>query len=221
MKQWLHFENPKTWQALTGKDNLKNARNRWKYLLNKYGTPPDLLPLFLRTWQSLFNEHLEAENLPPFHQLNERMKHQNLPPFHSLYVQCNGGKNDNLLNAGFYDTNKINIKKEGTKEEPAKRRFCKSCKKDISHQSRISFFCSKNYVGEKLAKRCRNKDSNKRRTKKRIFESAIKNDKFLLITYNDSFNKTYSDILHPTEIELSKNWIDKINEIEIINFNPL
>jgi hypothetical protein len=221
MKQWLKFENPKTWQTLTGKDNLKNARNRWKYLLNRYGTPPDLLPLFLTTWENLFREDLEAEKLPPFHQINERMKHEKLPPFHPLYVQCKGGKNDNLQNVGFYDTNKNNIRKERTKQEPTKRRFCKTCKKDISHQNPKSIFCSKNYVGVKSAKQCRNKDSNQRRRKKRIITRAMRQNKYLSITYTDNTSLTYTDILHPKEIMISKSLIDQIKQITIMEFQKL
>jgi hypothetical protein len=213
MKQWLKYENPRTWQSLQGKENLRYARNKWKCLLEKYATPPDLLPLFLATWESLFIENLEAYNTTPIHQINEKRSISKTTPFHSLNKRCKGGKIDNLQNAGFSNKKNNNISKENRKKE----RVCKSCKKDISHQRGQSVFCSKNYVGEKLAKQCRNKDSNKRKAKKKTFDKAIKNDNYLLVTYKDNFNQSYADILHPTEIELSKNLFNQIQEIKIIS----
>lgn len=50
-------------------------------------------------------------------------------------------------------------------------RTCKCCGKDISHQRKGSVYCSAKYVGEKEAKRCRNKISNQEhrlRKKKKI-----------------------------------------------------
>ena len=216
MKQWLKYENPKTWQGLQGKENLRYARNQWNYLLKKHGTPPDLLPLFLATWQSLFCENLEAQNTPPFHQINEKIKHKKTPPFHPLYGQCKGGKNETLPDVGFYNINNNNISKKRAEIEQPKNRACKTCKKDISHQRPQSLFCSKNFVGEKQAKQCRNKNSNQRRSQKKIIEKATIKKMFVSITYVEAGN-TYTDILQPCEIDMSaKSWFDKIVSIAIL-----
>lgn len=48
-----------------------------------------------------------------------------------------------------------------------KKRLCLSCGREISDQKQNSLFCSAKYVGEKEAKRCRNKDSNPRNNMER------------------------------------------------------
>ena len=56
---------------------------------------------------------------------------------------------------------------------PSVRRYCKSCKRDITAQVTTSIFCSAKYVGEDRAKQCRNTDSNPRNNRAR----SIKNIK--------------------------------------------
>ena len=48
----------------------------------------------------------------------------------------------------------------GVKNEISGQRVCLSCGQDISHQNTRSKFCSAKYVGERVAHRCRNKNSN-------------------------------------------------------------
>ena len=77
-------------------------------------------------------------------------------------------------------------------------------------------FCSKNFVGEKQAKQCRNKNSNQRRSQKKIIEKATIKKMFVSITYVEAGN-TYTDILQPCEIDMSaKSWFDKIVSIAIL-----
>ena len=47
------------------------------------------------------------------------------------------------------------------------KRYCKSCKRDITAQKETSVFCSAKYVGEDRAKQCRNTDSNIRNNRER------------------------------------------------------
>jgi len=223
VKQWLSFSNPKTWQGMK-KDSLKNSRIRWRYLLNKYGKIPDIFPLILNTWQTLFYEENEALNLPPFHQhllINEAIKLTPFSPF-----KCNGEKGviidlksiEKKGDLSIDENNNINPE-SSTKYLPKshhkaiEKRTCKTCKKDITHQRRQSLFCSSKYVGEKQAKQCRNKNSNRKRDfKKRILKADAKN-KFIAITYENE-NLFYTDILHPKEFEFNK-WFDTILKIEI------
>jgi len=49
----------------------------------------------------------------------------------------------------------------------AQKRYCLSCKKDITNQHKNSLFCSSKYVGEREAKKCRNNNSNPRNNRLR------------------------------------------------------
>lgn len=42
------------------------------------------------------------------------------------------------------------------------KRYCLTCKREITHQHPNSRFCSSKYVDEKEAKKCRNQNSNLR-----------------------------------------------------------
>jgi predicted RNA-binding Zn-ribbon protein involved in translation (DUF1610 family) len=80
-----------------------------------------------------------------------------------------------LLNPKFDEfTIKIKDKKV---ESDTPRRYCISCKKDITHQKDNSKFCSPKYVGIVEAHRCRNTDSNKRNNLKnkiqRIYSRGV------------------------------------------------
>lgn len=224
VKQWLSFSNPKTWQEMK-KDSLKNSRIRWKYLLTKYGKIPDIFPIILSTWQTLFCEENKALNLPPFHQLifiNEALK---VTPF--SHFKCNGEKGVKINlesiekkdGLSINENNNIN-NKSSTKylpkdyQEITKKRTCKTCKKDITHQRRQSLFCSSKYVGEKQAKQCRNKKSNRKRDFKKKISKADAGNKFIAITYENEYI-FYTDILHPKEFEFNK-WFDTILKIEIL-----
>lgn len=219
VRQWLSYSNPKVWQSMK-KDGLKNSRIRWKNLLSKYGKTPDILPLILNEWHTLFKEK-EAENLPPFHPFISESEALKLTPF-SLF-KCNGEKGvyRDLKSIDEKDIfpmevnnniNKENSFKKSAKKTPEKR-ACKTCKKDITHQRRQSVFCSSKYVGEKKAKSCRNKKSNQKRDIKKMVQKAIEQNKYLVITYTHE-KLTYADILHPLEFEFN-NWIDNILKIRL------
>lgn len=224
IKQWLYYSNPKTWQEMRGKEKALYHRKKWKILLNKYGKTPDILPQILMVWHILFAEN-EANKTSPFHPLileNEALKNLTFSPF-----KCNGEKvriidlksiekKDGL---GIDENNNIS---NGTSTkllpkhylEITEKRTCKTCKKDISKQRRRSVFCSSKYVGEKQAKQCRNKNSNRKKDFKKKIRKAISENKFLAFSYEyEGLN--YTDILHPKEFEFNK-WFEKILKIKIL-----
>lgn len=203
-KQWLYFSNPRTWKLL-GKDKRKRAKKTWNVLLNKYGDPPNLVPLVMETWEKLFHYDLEAEQPPPFYQLpinNEASKNATILPLEcSVKMEHNNFKFNNKENTSF------NMRSNDPKK-------CLSCNKDISNQKRSSRFCSERLYGKK-AKKCKNKDSNNRRDKRRKIATAMELNRYLSITYYNSEGQLFTDILHPSEIHLSRVWIDRIKEISM------
>ena len=101
--------------------------------------------------QELINDYLQSEkcsNLTDYSNVGECQKCSNLTPY--IYSQF----------ATLY-----------VPEKP--KRFCASCRKDISHQKDNSKFCSPKYVGVVEAHKCRNKDSNLRNKIQRINSRGV------------------------------------------------
>ncbi len=221
-KQWLYYSNPKTWETF-GKYQRKRAIKTWRNLLSKYGNPPDLLPLVLNTWERLFSfsemGEFEAEKQPLFYQQDFKMEAHKIATFLPLECTVKRWRNDYekslLTNTGFCNKEKNNIshKKDGEKK-PIKR-YCLSCGKDISEQNKRTIFCSENLYG-KAAKRCRNQNSNKRRDRKRIIQKALTKNNYLAFTYSGEGANTYTDILHPAELSITKDWLDRIQQIILL-----
>jgi hypothetical protein len=212
--------NPVSW-AVMSKYQLTRNRQRLNDLIKKYSKrnlKPLLNALLVDNWNNLF----EAENLQPFHQLRGG---QNAYPdatfSHLEYVgekvalPLNSNKRKKSANpAQVYSLNQV---KEYTKiysSKSAQKRTCKSCSRDISSQQATSMFCSESRYG-KIAKSCRNKDSNRRRDLKRTIFKAMNIQNFISITYQVG-GKTYTDTLHPSELDITKTWLDRITKIDIM-----
>lgn len=206
-KQWLYFSNPKTWGQMS-KFQRNRAFKKWETLLHRYGNPIDLLPLLLDTWSNMCCPEMEAENPQPFYRHFSKVEAEKSATF--LQLVCTGKR----LRTSLEDStlSKTTFLPTTTNQ----KRFCLSCGKDISNQSNQTIFCSEKLHG-KAAKRCRNKSSNKRRGQKRKINSAMKKNGYLLITYTDGNGNSYSDILHPSELSITKEWLDKIQSIESIS----
>jgi len=214
-KQWLYYSNPKMWESL-GKYQRNRALKTWGNLLRKYGQPPNLLPLVLDTWERLFSTAFEAEKPQPSYQHNLEMEAHETATF--LPLECTVKKLRNTIEkpispiASSGNKKNYNITHNNDLEKVPLKRCCLSCGKDISQQSPRAIFCSENIYG-KAAKQCRNAHSNKRRDKKRIIQKAMTTDYYLVITYTDENGNAYTDTLHPTELNVSKEWLDRIQNI--------
>jgi hypothetical protein len=100
-------------------------------------------------------------------------------------------------------------------------RTCKTCGKPIEKQRLDSLFCSIKF--NPLAKRCRNKDSNKRRTFKAQIMRAKETEKYIRVTYKnleDPTQQTETVTLKSSEIAVSRGWLNTIVRIEILHDEP-
>lgn len=97
-----------------------------------------------------------------------------------------------------------------------KRRYCKCCGRDITHQRKDSVFCSEKYFG-KEAKKCRNKDSNRRMIIKRKIKNAMEKEKMMQVVYVDSNGLEYSDILEAREINVSREWLERVKSVSVLD----
>lgn len=93
---------------------------------------------------------------------------------------------------------------------------CTTCGKLLTGQRKGSRFCSEKYNGKQAARQCRNRDSNPRRTKRNCIMKAKAQGQFLRITYTAPGGQTYTDILHSSEVGVSRADLDKIVSVSIL-----
>ncbi len=186
--------------------------------MNDYGNSTPLFPCILKTWNDLFPAIGEAQNTRPFHHDLLNREADEFATFSPL--ECTGERLQVNNRNGVENTSTFCISesvdmssKEVSPLLPIPR--CLSCKKDISNQNTNSIFCSEKIYGRK-AKKCRNRNSNERRNKKRIIKKATLTNKYLSISYQDPTGPIFSYLLHPTELILTKDLLDKIQNILIM-----
>lgn len=211
--QKLRFErygNPYYW---SGKDRNQyyKAKQKYKELVKKYGC----LDL-----QNLLSELL-GEKLDFL--MNDKPKKGDV--FHEF---LNGGKEKERATFSTLEYVLENVTLEGEKTEYKQRekkikqmnegkRYCKICGRDISNQKKGSVFCSVKLYG-KEAKKCQNKDSNRRLGIRRKIARLFKRDIFLQIVYKDEHGNEYLEVLHPKEIGgFSEAWGNRILSISRVD----
>lgn len=220
LKQFLTLSNPICW-ATMNKFQLVRNRQRLNDLLTKYSNrniKPLLNALLVDNWNGLF----EAEKLQPFHQLQDVQNACLDATFsHLEYVgekvalPLNSNKRKKSANpAQIYSLDQVREYTKIYSGKSAQKRICASCSRDISGQRVTSIFCSESRYG-KTAKSCRNKDSKRRRDLKRTIFKAMNIQNFISITYQIG-GQTYTDTLHPSELDITKNWLDRITKIDIM-----
>jgi hypothetical protein len=232
LKQYLIFGNPVSWQTMN-KCMLTRNRQRLNDLMHKHSRrqlKALLTGWIFDTWNGLFNGSIEAEKMQPFHQLSypdyanknatfshlEYKQEKVAPIINNIPVE-NEQQN---IRTSFNNTSKKNNDIYSAKSAQincavsAHLKHCKTCGRDISGQRPASLFCSERIHGP-MARKCRNKDSNRRRDYKRIINKAIIMQNFISLTYQVGM-ATYTDTLHPSELAITKPWLDKITRIDIL-----
>ncbi|MBS1669199.1 MAG: hypothetical protein JST58_17635 [Bacteroidetes bacterium] len=212
-KQFLHFSNPKTWQTLSKHQRCRAKKTFKKLLAN--GNPPNLFPIVIKTWDNLFREKIEADLPQPLDNGCFKMEALETATFGQLEytgqkLRKEFGKSIEI-NAGFLINENLNIIDKELAEKP-ENRFCISCGKSLGTTNPKRKFCSPKKYGNKAAKRCRNKQSNKKRDFKRLIQKAIAKDLYLVISYKEN-GCVYSDILHNSEFMTVKETWDRIEKV--------
>lgn len=224
-KQWLAISNPEYWQDLNKRKAYRERRTA-NNLIAKYGTIDNLQPYINECWQRAFCGIFEANKTGLFHRQNFENEAQQNGTISQLEYR---GKKSHILtsNSSIEKATFLeNLKEKETKNKALKKcaksgtnnndfkkvHLCISCKKDISNQRRNSKFCSERLHG-KQAKQCRNKNSNRKRDLKKTIEKALLKNVYLAITYNDEHGNSYTDTLHPTELNILPNSWEMIKSI--------
>lgn len=220
--RFMRYSNPNYWENMTKFARTK-ARKQYAELLKKYNCIDWCNYCIKRTteiWADLLE--LQAQNRLLFPQVIEAMQAQKSATFSIL--DCLLEKVAQSETAG--DLNKA-METDAKQEHPDRIKiatatpcFCVTCGRDISNQKKGSRFCSEKLYG-KEARQCRNKDSNRRLAIKRKIKRAMSkdNDLMLRITYVHD-GKEYSDILGVSEINVTREWLDKVNSVERLEPQP-
>lgn len=203
------------WQVMT-RSKRQDSRKAIERILKKckaFDYRFALLGLVADEWKKCLNVPFEAVKKVTFSPLEKENEANEKATFSPLEYM---GKT--LLSC---PENPIESFIESAPPLPAQKRCCVSCGKGIDNQRAKSVFCSEKYNGRD-AKKCRNKDSNKRRNFKRIIMNAQKKNQWLRVYYRslDEPEQTYSDVLHSSEIAVNRGWLNTIIKIDILPNAP-
>ncbi|MBS1776914.1 MAG: hypothetical protein JSS64_11615 [Bacteroidetes bacterium] len=215
-KQWLYYNNPRSWVNINRKKRYYHLK-KWNELLSHYGNIPELETYISGTWNALF----EAEFIGRLHRPKKENEAVKIGTF--ALLECTGQTSHKdtpktpYQNATFFSRkiNNINGAKNAQMPPP---RCCLSCGKNINHQRPQSRYCSEAING-KAGKKCRNAGSNHRRDLKIKINKAMKNEhEFIAVTYRakDASGNTYTDTLHVSELHITRDWLDKIERIDLL-----
>jgi hypothetical protein len=214
---WSQYGNPNYWRSLS-RNTLYKARKRFEILSIKYKAEnirAKLAEAVLIKWTDLME--FKRKNRRRFHRFKTELKAQLSATFsHLEYVL------ESVAEGGTQNPKKINEHfggKNAVQKRTQKKRFCMICGRDISHQRKDSRFCSEKDFG-KEAKRCRNKDSNRRMILKRKIKNAVMKDCFLLITCTDTEGNSYTDTLAASKISPTREWLNRVVGVEILKEPP-
>lgn len=196
---WQQYGNPRYWESLN-RNSYYKARKQLTELTQKYNCidwGQFVLKQVTKKWFEL--AEIKQINRRHFPHILERLKAQEKATFpHLEYMQGN-------VTLG-------TLQKRKEKESKNKVCYCISCGRQSTGQKQGSRFCSERIYG-KEARQCRNKDSNKRLAIKRKIYRAMEKDLMLRITYEVEGNQ-YSDILGANEINVTREWLEKVKKIE-------
>ena len=212
-RDWLQYCNPYYWQSLSKHARTKAIRRYWEKVA-KYGAI---------NWRDFLVK--KATNI--YYDLTQCKREKRLP-FPGFAIPIQAQKTATFSELGLIGEKVATtngrgylLKEAQTAGRPAvltarqnPARFCVCCGRDISGQKQGSRFCSERLFGP-IARKCRNKDSNRRLTLKRQIERAVKSCSKIAVTYENN-GKLYIDTLSPGDLQKDRATLDRVREIRII-----
>lgn len=206
--RWERFSNPHYWESLNRKQYY-NARVLFAELTKKY--------------KAKDGAELLAEKVSNKYQELLDIKRETLGQFPQLVLDGKRNETGTISNLEYMRENvtygDVEIQLENNNENEPKttteKRYCKTCGREITHQRTSSLFCSEKLYG-KEAKRCRNKDSNRRMITKRKIVNAMKKERTLKITYEVN-GEYYTDTLQASELAITRDWLDRVVNVVVQN----
>ena len=145
--------NPKYWSKLrkSNPETYKKRLKRFQSVSNKHSQIHGIVSeLIKRKWDII--SQIDNEKLKEIEQFLNEIKPKTFPEITA--------QNKKVIELNFPEYYTSNSEERKGNHLPEKR-YCKTCKRDISEQNKKSIFCSEKYFGRE-AKKCRNIDSNPR-----------------------------------------------------------
>lgn len=206
--RWERFSNIHYWESLNRKQYY-NARVLFAELTKKYGAK-DGAELLAEKVSNKYQELLEIKQktVGQFPQLSTDGKQSKTGTISNLEYML-----ENVPFGGVELQGKNNCENEP--KNTTEKRYCKTCGREITHQRAGSLFCSERLYG-KEAKRCRNKDSNRRMIVKRKIVNAMKKERTLRITYEVD-GEYYTDTLQANELAITRDWLDRVVNVAVLD----
>ncbi len=203
---WQQYSNAQYWESLN-RNNYYKARKKLAELTQKYSCidwGKIIAKKVLDKWIDL--AELKQKNRRHFPQMIKRLKAEKQATFSNLEYM--------LENVTEGDVKK-QIKNTPKTKQKNETSYCIICGRKLTDQKQGSQFCSERIYG-KEARKCRNKDSNRRLAIKRKIYKAMEKELMLRITYKVKGNE-YSDILSVDEINITREWLDRIVSVEVLD----
>lgn len=202
---WERYGNPMYWGNLDRKNYYK-ARKRFAELLTKYHCidwRQFVLKRTTKTWEELAGFKQEkGRQFPHFIEGVESRKKATFSNLEYLVEDVPIG----------------GIEKRIPAKAKTEAVYCITCGRQITGQKSGSLFCSERLYGIE-ARRCRNRDSNRRLAIKRKIYRAMKKELMLRITYQHG-GAEYTDTLGASELSITREWLDKVLRVEVLKPQP-
>jgi hypothetical protein len=209
-KKVLYYATPRNWSDFEIKQRYR-AKKHFKKLMQQFSsstTHKEIYTLIGSKWSDL------SANICPQinHKLNPKIKSQNV---HKLTVSIQG-----------YSMDKTPPKKENIKtikNQPKKPlimrvKKCKVCSSDISQKRDYTKFCSKkcnnHFHGKERTKRNQQKRNLEKEKLKELLKVLPQNKLWLWVAYRMDI-ANYSDYLHQSEINTTKEIIKKVQQVSV------
>jgi len=212
---WQQYGNPRYWESLD-RNNYYKARRKLDVLTKKYNCidwSEFCINRVQRKWFDLLDcKHINRRHFHRIFEVGKQIKKATISQF--KYMRENVAKGDvkkREKKEPNFSPEKI-PKRRVKKKTEKKTGYCVSCGRMLVGQKSGSRFCSERIYGSS-ARKCRNKDSNRRLSTKRKIERAKKKRMMLRITYADN-GKEDSVLLAVGKVRVTRKWLDKVKSVE-------
>ncbi len=198
---WERYSNPNYWAHLNRKQYY-NARKLHQQHTEKYGAvsyQKIVVAKATACWEALVSG--KTKTLGQIPQVLETKESTATGTFSTLEYM--------LEKVPTEGKNKTDVQKT------EKRRFCVSCGREITRQKTGSRFCSEREFG-KEARKCRNKDSNRRLSLKRKIKKAKENNLPIKLVFVGVTGKMCRRTLNAADVALTRTLLDSVQSLIVV-----
>lgn len=220
---WQQYGNPRYWESLDP-NNYYKARKKLSELTEKYGCidwKGFMLKKVTQKWFDLLDyKYKKVQRFPCFFIQMQAQKKARISELECMWENIANGdvqKRKEKRKIPLPEIPSKQYPEEYTEKTEDGTGFCVSCGRELTGQKKGSRFCSEKIYGHE-ARKCRNKDSNKRLAVKRKIKRAAGKDLKLVVIYQDK-GKESKAILAASKVVVSREWLDIVKSVEVYKSN--